>query len=77
MSTSNQFMVSHITALGSKCAAVPQFTHTTNCGGFFSSFGLVFQPNRACDIPKELGEPHALSAEIISLQEIGNISSRQ
>lgn len=37
----------------------------------------VFQPNWNCDIPKELGEPHALSTEIIFFREIGNISSRQ
>lgn len=74
-SISNQFMVPHIiTALGSKCV-VPQFTHTGTCGGF--SAHLLFWPNHNCDIPKELGEPHALSAEIIFLREIVNISSRQ
>lgn len=73
-SISNQFMVLHTTALGSKCL-IPQFTHTTNCGGFTAHLG--FQPNCNCDIPKELGEPHALSIEIIILREIVNISSRQ
>lgn len=72
---SNQCMVPRIiTALGSKCA-VPQFTHTGSCGDF--SARLLFWPNHNCDIPKELGEPHTLSAEIIFLREIVNISSRQ
>lgn len=51
--------------------------HTQPTVEVFQLTHLVFQPNWNWGIPKELGEPHALSAEIIFFREIGNLSPRQ